>query len=397
MMRHIDVFMLAWNHFSQTVRAISTLLDVTRYPDYTLIINDNGSDPEMQKFLEWIKEDPRVIVIQHKKPEVSFCQAMNECLMVSNSEFIVTVQNDMIFKNNNWMMELANCLERNPKAGMVGAKLIYPNGTIQHAGATFDDEGNWYHVGRGKPAHKFDTEREVPGCTSAVMIVRRSAIPNDGWNEDYLCAANHNDVEMCCLMRKNGWKILYCPSSVVIHYESLTASENLGSKETSFNLEVFKKICWNWLMDDMVKNPELYLERISLNEMLIVSLKKGWYQPENWSGTATRWIQADATIIIISKEMCTINLSLSVISFYRQRTLEIYSGAVRVARANVPIDGFIKASAFIQLVCGENVVRFHVQEGCERPCDKQDLNNSDSRCLSLNIGNIKLDELELEL
>ena len=136
--RHIDVFMLTWNHFSQTKRAISTLLDVTRFPDYTLIINDNGSDIDMQKYLDRIKRDHRVKVIQHKKPEVSFCQAMNECLKISNSEFIVTVQNDMIFKNSNWMMELVNCLERNPEAGMVGAKLIYPNGTIQHAGATFD-------------------------------------------------------------------------------------------------------------------------------------------------------------------------------------------------------------------------------------------------------------------
>jgi len=394
-MRHIDVFMLTWNHFSQTVKAISTLLEVTRYPDYTLIINDNGSDAEMQKYLEWIKMDHRVTIIQHKKPEVSFCQAMNECLKMSNSEFIVTVQNDMIFKNSNWMMQLVNCLERNPEAGMVGAKLIYPNGTIQHAGATFDNEGNWYHIGRGQPAHKFDQEREVPGCTSAVMIVRRSAIPNSGWNEDYLCAANHNDVEMCCLMRKNGWKILYCPSSMVIHYESLTASENLGSKEISFNFDVFKKICWNWLIDDMEKNPGLYLERISLNEMLTVSLKKGWYQPENWSGTATRWIEADASIIIISREMCAINLSLSVLSFYRPRTLEIFSDAGRVAQVTVPTGGFIKVSESIRLVSGENVLRFHVPEGCERPCEKPELNNHDSRCLSLAIGNIKLGEFEL--
>lgn len=397
MMRHIDVFMLTWNHFSQTVRAISTLLDVTRYPDYNLIINDNGSDIEMQKYLEWIKMDHRVTVIQHQKPEVSFCQAMNECLKISNSEFIVTVQNDMIFKNNNWMMELVNCLERNPEAGMVGAKLIYPDGTIQHAGATFDKNGNWYHVGRGQPAYKFDWEREVPGCTSAVMIVRRSAIPNDGWNEDYLRAANHNDVEMCCLMRENGWRILYCPSSVIIHYESLTASENLGSEQISFNIDIFKKNCWNWLRDDMVKNPELYEDRVFLSEMLTLLLKYGWHQPEDWSGTTVRWIEADATLIITSKETCAINLNLSllVLSFYRPRTLEIYSDAGLVAQFAVPTTGFIKVSESIRLVSGENVLRFHVPEGCDRPCEKPDLNNQDSRCLSLAIENFKLDESEL--
>jgi len=320
---------------------------------------------------------------------------MNECLKISNSEFIVTVQNDMIFKNSNWMMQLVNCLEHNPEAGMVGAKLIYPDGTIQHAGATFDNRGNWYHVGRLQPAYKFDKEREVPGCTSAVMIVRRSAIPNDGWNEDYLRAANYNDVEMCCLMRENGWKILYCPSSVVIHYESLTASENLGSEQISFNRDVFKKNCWNWLMDDMVKNPELYEDRIFLSEILTLILKYGWHEPEKWPGKSIRWIEADATIIIISKEICSINLSLSALSFYRSRTLEIYSDEGLVALVTVPTTGFITVSASIHLASGDNVLRFHVPEGCDRPIEKPEMNNQDSRCLSLAIENFKLGELEL--
>jgi GT2 family glycosyltransferase len=393
--RHIDVFMLTWNHFSQTIEAIRTFLDVTRYPDYTLIINDNGSEIEMQKYLEKIKKDQRVRVIQHKKPEVSFCQAMNECLKISNSEFIVTVQNDMIFKNSNWMMELVNCLERNPDAGMVGAKLVYPNGTIQHAGATFDKNGNWYHLGRGRPACKFDKEREVPGCTSSVMIVRRSAIPDGGWNEDYIRAANHNDVEMCCLMRENGWKIRYCPSSVIIHYESLTASDNLGPEQIAFNFDIFKKNCWNWLMDDMVKNPKLYEERIFLSEMLTLILKYGWHQPENWSGDTVRWIEAGASIIIAPKETCAINLSLSALSFYRPRTLEIYSDAGLVAQVTVPATRFVNVREFIHLASGENVLRFHVPEGCDRPREKPELNNPDSRCLSLAIKNFRLDELEL--
>ncbi len=392
MMKHIDIFMLTWNHFGQTVRAISTLLEVTNYPDYTLIINDNGSEAEMRKYLEWIKMDHRVTVIQHKKPEVSFCQAMNECLAISNSEFIVTVQNDMIFKNNNWMMELVNCLERNPDAGMVGAKLIYPNGTIQHAGATFNDQGEWYHVGLGEPEYEFDKEREVPGCTSAVMIVRRSAIPNDGWNEDYLRAANHNDVEMCCLMRENGWKIIYCPSAMVIHLESLTASENLDATHISFNHEIFKKNCLNWLMEDMKSNPKLYMESFALNERLTVSFQSGWHMREIWNGTPVRWIEADASIRIDSKEECALDLSLPVLSFYRPRTLEISSSDGPVTRVVVPISHFITAIVSLRLVKGENIILLHVPEGCERPSDKHELNNSDSRCLSLATGTIKLHE-----
>ncbi|MFZ2473310.1 MAG: glycosyltransferase [Methanothrix sp.] len=392
-MKHIDVFMLTWDHLSQTAKAVSSLLEVTNYPDYTLIINDNGSDVGMQKYLEWIKMDPRVVVIQHKMSEVSFCQAMNECLLISTSEFIVTVQNDMIFMNPDWMTELVDCLERNLDAGMVGAKLIYPDGTIQHAGATFNDQGDWYHVGRGEPAYRFDKEKEVPGCTSAVMIVRRSAIPNGGWNEDYIRAANHNDVEMCCLMRKNGWKIIYCPSSIVIHLESLTASENLAAAHISFNLEIFKNNCWNWLMEDMKNHPKLYMESFALNDKLSVLFQSGWHMPENWNGTIARWIKADASIIINSKAGCSVDLSMSVLSFSRPRTLEVYSGYGPATRFVVPASVFITAIVRLRLAGGENTIRLHVPEGCERPSDRHELNNSDSRCLSLAVKNIELNEL----
>lgn len=390
MMKHIDIFMLTWNHFSQSAIAISTLLEVTSYPDYTLIINDNGSDPQMQKYLQDIETDQRVTVILHKKPEVSFCQAMNECLAISNSDLIVTVQNDMIFKNSNWMMELVNCLERYPDAGMAGAKLIYPNGTIQHAGATFSDQGDWYHIGRGEPEYEFNRERVVPGCTSSVMIVRKEAIPEGGWNEDYLHAANHNDVEMCCLMRKNGWKIIYCPSSVVVHLESLTASENLTGPIITFNLEIFKKNCWNWLMEDMRCNPRLYLESFNLNERLTALYQSGWHFSENWSGTPSRWMKADASIIIDSNVKCEVYLSMSVMSFHCPRTLEIYSSDGPATRFAVPTSSFITAIVHLCLGNGENIVRFHVPEGCKRPCDIAELNNLDDRCLSVAIQNIKL-------
>jgi GT2 family glycosyltransferase len=391
-MKHIDIFMLTWDHFSQSAKSIRSLLEITSCPDYTLIVNDNGSSREMQSYLQDIRRDRRVRLIQHKTPEVSFCQAMNECLKESNSELIVTVQNDMIFKNANWLIELVNCLERNPDAGMAGAKLIYPNGTIQHAGATFSEQGEWYHLGRGMPSNEFNEEREVPGCTSAVMIVRRAAIPGGGWNEDYLGAANHNDVEMCCLMRKNGWKIMYCPASEVIHLESLTASENLTSPIIDFNIETFKRNCWNWLMDDMRLRPEFYMETIKLTESLAVIYQSGWHLFEIWNGMPSRWMLADSSIVILSSEECTVDLKMSVMSFRRPRTLEISSSNGSAIRFCVPTSSFITASVPLCLGKGSQVVHFHVPEGCERPCDVEALNNPDNRCLSVAIHSLKLTE-----
>jgi hypothetical protein len=116
---------------------------------------------------------------------------------------------------------------------------------------------------------------------------------------------------------------------------------------------------------------------------------------ENWNGTPARWIKADASIIIDSKEDCAVDLSLPMLSFYRPRTLEIYSGDGLAARVAVPISCFITANVRLRLEKGENTIRLHVPEGCERPSDKHELNNRDLGCLSLAIETIKLHELEL--
>lgn len=115
----------------------------------------------------------------------------------------------------------------------------------------------------------------------------------------------------------------------------------------------------------------------------------GFYNSDNWTGVQTRWMQANATIMIYSPMNHTANISVRVLSFYRSRTLEVYSGNELTSRSAIPIN-FINLSVAVNLTKGANVVRFYVPEGCERPSDIPELKNPDSRCLSLAIQNISI-------
>ncbi|MFZ2473315.1 MAG: hypothetical protein WAW52_15405 [Methanothrix sp.] len=115
----------------------------------------------------------------------------------------------------------------------------------------------------------------------------------------------------------------------------------------------------------------------------------GFYDSENWSGTPTRWMQANASLLINSPDNRTATLGLNAQSFYRNRTLEITSGGVPAAQIAVPMS-LINVSVPIPLIKGANILSLHVPEGCERPCDKQELNNPDSRCLSMAMRNIAI-------
>ena len=119
----------------------------------------------------------------------------------------------------------------------------------------------------------------------------------------------------------------------------------------------------------------------------------GFHGQEDWSGTSTHWMKANATLLINSSKNRTATLSLNAQSFYRNRTLEIYAGDDLLAHSIVSPSRFVDVATQVHLSKGVNFIRFHVPEGCERPNDKPKLNNSDSRCLSVAVQNISLSDI----
>lgn len=141
---------------------------------------------------------------------------------------------------------------------------------------------------------------------------------------------------------------------------------------------------------DMTKyNGELKADSPE-NGNIKIAYNSGWQDQEDWAGIPTRWMQADSEIVVFSPENRTSTLSMGVQSFYRSRTLMISSGDSPVAQIFVPTS-FINASVPISLEKGANIVHLHVPEGCERPCDMPELNNADSRFLSVAMQNLDVE------
>ena len=119
----------------------------------------------------------------------------------------------------------------------------------------------------------------------------------------------------------------------------------------------------------------------------------GWYGLEDWNGTPTRWMENDAILMIYSDENRIVDLSFNTLSFHRPRSIEIYVNDFLQMQTRVldPKDEFTNVIvAGISLKEGANIVRFHVPEGCEKPCDLGEFNSSDDRCLSLALQNVIL-------
>jgi len=114
----------------------------------------------------------------------------------------------------------------------------------------------------------------------------------------------------------------------------------------------------------------------------------GWHDIENWSGILTRWMSDDAYLLIYSDENRTADLNLQALSFYRTRTLNICINDGPWTYAEIPNEDFVLVKTPINLIKGTNIIRFHVPEGCESPCDIPELKNEDQRCLSVAIQDV---------
>lgn len=131
--------------------------------------------------------------------------------------------------------------------------------------------------------------------------------------------------------------------------------------------------------------------KVGLQKNGNVSYGLNWYNWEDWSGTPTRWMENDATLIITSLENRTAALNFNALSFYRPRTLNLYVNNQPHAWAEVPTEGFVMVKVPVDLNRGVNIVKLKVPEGCDRPCDITGC--EDKRCLSLAIQDIKITEI----
>jgi len=182
---------------------------------------------------------------------------------------------------------------------------------------------------------------------------------------------------------------------IIIYKEMLTKEQfkfvNSLTNEVINHEPVMYEYNYSTWSDEMrSKNGSLVIYKVP-NVLMkpFMVLEKGWNDLENWTGTPTRWMQANATFGVFSPEDRTANLSLQTLSFYHNRTLEIYTSDMQMTRVSVPTS-FINVEVPVRLARGMNTLRFHVPEGCERPCDKPELNNPDSRCLSVAMQNLTL-------
>ena len=249
--------------------AVRSILDKSTYPHYEILILDNGSvEQETLEFFKAIqKQDKRVKVLRYDHP-FNFSAINNYGVEHAKGSIIGLINNDIEVISPGWLTEMVSQASR-AEIGCVGAKLYFPNDTIQHGGVIMSLGGVAGHshkyFDRSHPGyfHRLVLLQNLSGVTAAVLVVRREVYEQVNGLDVNLCVA-FNDVDFCLKVREAGYRNLWTPHAELYHYESISrGTEDTTEKQTRFLSEVkFMQDKWgDALVYDPYYNPNLSRDR----------------------------------------------------------------------------------------------------------------------------------------
>jgi GT2 family glycosyltransferase len=236
-------------------QCVEGLLYRTDYRNFEILIVDNDSqDDEAIDVLDELASDSRVRVIRDARP-FNFSALINEAAKAAKGEIFLLLNNDTDVLHGDWLTELVSlaCL---PEVGAAGAKLRYPDGSVQHAGVAFGPDNHVRHVFRfaerddAGPRGELALLRQVSAVTAACLMVRRDVFEEaGGFDEEYAVA--YQDIDFCRKVARRGYAILCTPHAELLHFEAASRCLHTSS-------------CENFAREygDMIRfwerNPEFY-------------------------------------------------------------------------------------------------------------------------------------------
>ena len=267
----VSIIIANKDHVRDLDLCLRSIEQKTTYPNYEIIIVENNST-EQETFLYYetlkSKTNIRVITWSNEDRTFNYSAINNLGVKESNGEYVILLNNDIEILSPGWIEEMLMFAQRED-VGAVGAKLYYPDDTIQHAGIGIGllTLAGHYHRGfpRRHPGYmgRLIYAHNVSAVTAAlVMIPRRVWDEVEGLDEGYAVA--FNDVDLCMKIRAKGHLIVFTPFAEAYHYESKSRGiENTPAKRARFESEIDRFYSkWQDVLDrgDPYYNPNFSLD-----------------------------------------------------------------------------------------------------------------------------------------
>ena len=225
----VSIIIPVHNNVNYTFNCLDSILKHT-HESFEIIVVDDASDDETPDML---KSMENIAVIRNDTNQ-GFVESCNRGAKLSRSDYLFFLNNDTVVTEN-WLKPLKKAISKD-NVGAVGAKLVYPDGKLQEAGGIIWNDASGWNYGRyddpNKPEYNFI--REVDYCSGAALIVKKHIFEELGGFDERFKPGYYEDTDLCFSIREKGYKVLYQPKSIIIHFEGVTSGTDVNKGVKSY-------------------------------------------------------------------------------------------------------------------------------------------------------------------
>lgn len=238
----VSIIIPTRNQLGLLRRCIESLSEKTSYSHYEVLIVDNNSDdPDTLAYLQQLIDLglDQLQIFSYPHP-FNFAAMNNLAASEARGEYLVLLNNDTAIIKGDWLEALLNHAQR-PEVGAVVAKLLYPDGTIQHAGVILGLRGPAEHPFVGSPMQaagynqRLLLDQRYSAVTAACMMVRKSVYFEVGGMDTEAFAVSYNDIDLCLKIGSAGHAIVWTPHALVMHVGSVSQKAEAEAEDAAID------------------------------------------------------------------------------------------------------------------------------------------------------------------
>ncbi|MDC3347251.1 glycosyltransferase [bacterium] len=260
---HVTIVIPTRDRLDLLEKCVTSVFDKTIYPSFDVIIVDNDSEKnETFTYLDNISNKYPVDVMRYSG-RFNYSAMNNRAVEKATGEVVVLLNNDIKIISSEWLREMV-IYAIQPNIGAVGAKLLYENGAVQHAGIILGSGGIANHAFHGYPGKdsgyqaRLQLPQYISAVTGACLAVAKKKYQLVGGLDETELPVSYNDVDLCLKLSSNGFNNIYTPYACLIHYESVSRGPDTTpekSERLKRESEVMKRRWGSVLKNDKYYNP----------------------------------------------------------------------------------------------------------------------------------------------
>lgn len=239
----VSIIIPVYNEFTYTYNCLKSILKNSGDVAYEVLIADDCST-DVTREVEKVAKNVRLITTEEN---VGFLRNCNHAAQYVRGKYILFLNNDTQVQDN-WLKPLVDLIERDDKIGMVGSKLVYPDGYLQEAGGiVWNDASAWNYGNRQSPEDpEYSYVKEVDYISGAAIMIKRALWEEVGGFDERFAPAYCEDSDLAFEVRKRGYKVMYQPLSVVVHFEGVSNGTDIESGLKSYQVINQQKFRDKW-------------------------------------------------------------------------------------------------------------------------------------------------------